>query len=193
MNSNSTHASSTPPRYSQIIVGLVLVSLCSIWLLIIQFDAPWKPADPTATTTVVVESIPPAGLRQTRQSLATRNTAVQLTTTATYSESYPAPLDTPVPLTPTPESLSPQPTATTEPITTAIVLLTRMEVMLYAEPAGQTALFKIPSNELAITLGRSADGLWYFVEWEEERGWLPAGQTTLLYPATPDLLPIIEG
>lgn len=201
LNTESTHSSShgsptqnTRSRQAQARVLLLFFGLgiCLILLLLMQWGSNSGDKIVETVPALNVESTQSPDTRQTRQALATRNAAVQLTQTATYSESYPAPLDTPVPLTPTPASLSLPATATTEPITTAIVLITRVEVSLLADPAGSTTLIKIPPNELAIALGRSQDSLWYFVEWENERGWVPAGETSLLYPATPDLLPIVE-
>jgi LysM repeat protein len=62
-----------------------------------------------------------------------------------------------------------------------------------APDATADAIMSLPRGTFAQIIGRTADSAWYLVELEDNltRGWLPAAEVGLIYPANPATLPIV--
>lgn len=65
---------------------------------------------------------------------------------------------------------------------------------LYSGPGAQfSTIMPLARGTFAYAVGRSQAGEWYLLQLEDgvTRGWLPATDVALLYPAVPDIIPVI--
>ncbi|MBE7533914.1 MAG: LysM peptidoglycan-binding domain-containing protein [Chloroflexi bacterium] len=65
---------------------------------------------------------------------------------------------------------------------------------LYSGPGAQfSTIMPLARGTFAYAVGRSQAGDWYLLQLEDgvTRGWLPATDVALLYPAVPDIIPVI--
>lgn len=65
---------------------------------------------------------------------------------------------------------------------------------LYSGPGAQfSIIMPLARGTFAYAVGRSQAGDWYLLQLEDgvTRGWLPATDVALLYPAVPDIIPVI--
>lgn len=113
----------------------------------------------------------------------------------------PVPLSTPLAATPLPVTVLPG--NTVPPMSTPILQpgeqLVQVVTLSQAAPlrSGPSEQFGMISalarGTLAYVLGRSQDGVWYLLQLEDgvTRGWAAAADVGLIYPATPQIIPVI--
>jgi LysM repeat protein len=105
--------------------------------------------------------------------------------------------------------LTPAPTAASQTITTPLTsptatlrpgeqlveaVVQKAAASLYSGPGEQYAsLMALARGTFVYALGRSQDGAWYLVQLEDgiTRGWVLATDVGLIYPATPEIIPVI--
>jgi LysM repeat protein len=100
----------------------------------------------------------------------------------------------------------PSPTAVATAAPTGVTAPPRAEIVIRA-PAGQEGVTlrarpaadgdpvtAAPPGMIGTAVGRLADSSWYLVELPDSllRGWLPAAEIGLIYPAAPDTVPILS-
>lgn len=90
---------------------------------------------------------------------------------------------------------TPPPTATLAPGQQLAEMVVRAPAAsLYSGPGAQfSSIMPLARGTFAYAVGRSQAGDWYLLQLEDgvTRGWLPATDVALLYPAVPDIIPVI--
>jgi hypothetical protein len=85
-------------------------------------------------------------------------------------------------------------TATLRPDEQLVEVVVQAAANLYSGPGQQyDSLMVLARGTFAYALGRSQDGVWYLVQLEDgvTRGWVMATAVGLIYPSTPEIIPII--
>ncbi|HRQ38723.1 MAG TPA: LysM peptidoglycan-binding domain-containing protein [Chloroflexota bacterium] len=89
----------------------------------------------------------------------------------------------------------PPPTATLAPGQQLVEMVIRApNTSLYSGPGPQfSSIMPLARGTFAYAVGRNQTGDWYLLQLEDgmTRGWLPAADVALLYPAVPDIIPVI--
>lgn len=113
----------------------------------------------------------------------------------------PVPVSTPIAATPLPVTVLPG--TAVPPMSTPIlqpgeqlvqVVILSQTAPLRSGPGEQfSAISSLGRGTLAYVLGRSQDGNWYLLQLEDgvTRGWVAVADVGLIYPATPQIIPVI--